>query len=111
MARNASVEHPPVGTVEASHPILDAEGRSGVEVAGKDMTIALDIVGMNALKVSEALLLVERPAGEVQPALVEVGDLPVRIGYADQDGRAVGHRAAAVFTFLQRKQCDYLLVA
>ncbi len=93
----AAVEHPSVGAVVATHPVLHLELRALRQREGVDAQATLEVVGVHDLGPAVTELLFQRPTREPEHGLVDEGAAPVRPGHPEQDRRNVRESLEAAF--------------
>ena len=94
-------EQPAVLAVGAPQAQLQLE-RTPIRGRGRDLVLPPPTIGrMNALGPAGAPLLLKRPAPELQPAPVEIGELALRVGHPHETGGGVRHQAEQPLAVLQ----------
>jgi hypothetical protein len=93
---HAAIEDPAVLAVAAPEPIVHLEGRGLLDMGAAALDDALQIVRMNALGPAVAELLLEAPAGEVEPRLIEKNAFSVGARPPDHRGRGLDEGAVLV---------------
>ena len=99
--RRAPRQYPSIGPVEAAQSIFEFERLAALVSRRVRPQVQVAVVGVDAVDPTGAHLLIERPAREHQPRLVEVRPLPVLVGDPDHDRHGVGQGAEAFLAFAQ----------
>src|ERR1035437_2726238 len=94
------VEKPPVLSVVAAQPVFRAEGLPGIKTVNVNLQTTSTVIRMHILGPAVALLLLHRPACEIEPDLIEVVAELVGAGGPDEHGCRIGQSGESLFTFL-----------
>jgi hypothetical protein len=94
--RGGRVENPAVLAIAPAHPVLDRERDAFAHRLSMCCEADLGVVGVNVLGPAVAQLLIERPAREAQPGLIDEGALAIGIRDTNEDRGMVGHGAEAL---------------
>src|SRR5215813_729378 len=101
-ARHPMIQHPTIFTVISPQTVFHRELSPHVEGIDVDLKTAVKIVRVNPLCPAIAKLLLQGPAGKVEPALVEKGAGLVRVRHPDHHRRRIRHGVKASFALPQR---------
>src|SRR5215510_6146516 len=101
-ARYPMIQQPTIFTVISPQAVFHRELSPQVEGIDVDLETAVKILRVNSLCPAIAELLLQGPAGKVEPTLVEKGAGLVRVRHPDHHRRRIGH---GVKTSLALPQC------
>src|SRR5205807_10650023 len=100
-ARSATVDDPAIIPRGVAQAVVDDEWLARPRRFGKDCQAAFTVVGVHALHPAIAQFVMQGPAGEVAPALVDAVALAARIGPPDHDRRRIRQGAEAHLALAQ----------
>src|SRR5262245_11621292 len=101
-ARHPMIQHPTIFTVMSPQAVFHRELSPHVEGISVDLKAAVKILRVNSLRPAIVKLLLQGPAGKVEPTLVKKGAGLVRVRHPDHHRRRVGHGVKASFALPQR---------
>src|SRR5262245_40489061 len=101
-ARHPVIQHPTIFTVMSPQAVFYRELSPHAEGIDVDLKTVVKILRMNSLRPAIAKLLLQGPAGKVQPTLVEKGAGLLRVRHPDHHRRRIGHGVKASLALPQR---------
>src|SRR5262249_14268238 len=101
-ARHPVIQHPTIFTVISPQAVFHRELSPQVEGIDVDLETAVKILRVNSLCPAIAELLLQGPAGKVEPTLVEKGAGLVRVRHPDHHRRRISHGVKASLALPQR---------
>src|SRR5499433_4506904 len=101
-ARHPMIQHPTIFTVISPQTVFHRELSPHGEGIDVDLKTAVKILRVNSLCPAIAELLLQGPAGKVEPTLVEKGAGLVPVRHPDHHRRRIGHGVKASFALPQR---------
>src|SRR5215813_8700710 len=101
-ARHPMIQHPTIFAVISPQAVFHRELSPQVEGIDVVLKTAVKILRVNSLCPPVAKLMLQGPAGKVEPTLVEKGAGLVRVRHPDHHRRRIGHGVKASFALPQR---------
>src|SRR5215468_5998458 len=101
-ARHPMIQHPTIFTVISPQAVFHRELSPHGEGIDVDLKTAVKILRVNPLCPAIAKLLLQGPAGKVEPTLVKKGAGLVPVRHPDHHRRRIGHGVKASFALPQR---------
>src|SRR5215510_7647469 len=101
-ARHSMIQHPTIFAIISPQTVFHRELSPHVEGVDVDLKTAVKILRVNSLCPAISKLLLQGPAGKVEPSLVQKGAGLARIRHPDHHRRRIGHGVKASLALPQR---------